>query len=581
MSNPPELKDIWLREQAALQPQIVTHDSTAWAPCLDEPIREASQQQTSQQQASPQQPIRQQASQHQPLRLVGGLDISFFPASEPQQQAGSAEISGDKAPAFEDQQQHQGAGGVAALVVVSFPDLEPVYQDYEYIAQFPCPYMPGFLAFREVPFYSALLDRAAQAAGGIHFPQVVLVDGCGLLHPQRCGSARCLGVVRSIPTIGVSKNVFAIGGLDRSAIEEAFEAAQQQPQNQGCPATVPLRKGKDRVAFPLKDCGSSPEEDAFEAAQQQPLIQGCSAADPLTTLGSSPAEAAVANAQQQPHDQGCPAAVPFRLLGSNPEEAAFEAAQQQPHDQGCSAAATLESSVSGPFQAGVVTIQQQPLNQGCCPATVPVSSSSSDSLEARANATPPQQPRNQGCCPATVPVTSSSSSPSEAKDGATPQQHLPPPDALLQSHRQQYHHNHGHPKRHHHSHDPKRHHHNNFRQHHPQQHKAHLQKASIVVSRARVQEALACSQGPSLRVEALPSGHWLCSLKDAASSELLGAALCGPSTKKPIYVSVGHNVSLETAVAVVLRCCRYRNPEPLRLADLRSRAIVSSLSRVA
>eukprot|EP00983_Pelagomonas_calceolata_P128281 1161495-Pelagomonas_calceolata.AAC.1 len=399
--------------------------------------------------------------------------------------------------------------------------------------------------------------------------QVVLVDGCGLLHPQRCGSACHLGVVRSIPTIGVSKNVFAIGGLDRSAIEEAFEAAQQQPQNQGCPATVPLRKGKDRVAFPLKDCGSSPEEDAFEAAQQQPLIQGCSAADPLTTLGSSPAEAAVANAQQQPHDQGCPAAVPFRLLGSNPEEAAFEAAQQQPrdqgcpaavpfrllgsnpeeaafeaaqqqpHDQGCSAAATLESSVSGPFQAGVVTIQQQPLNQGCCPATVPVSSSSSDSLEARANATPPQQPRNQGCCPATVPVTSSSSSPSEAKDGATPQQHLPPPDALLQSHRQQYHHNHGHPKRHHHSHDPKRHHHNNFRQHHPQQHKAHLQKASIVVSRARVQEALACSQGPSLRVEALPSGHWLCSLKDAASSELLGAALCGPSTKKPIYVSVG------------------------------------------
>lgn len=41
--------------------------------------------------------------------------------------------------------------------------------------------------------------------------------------------------------------------------------------------------------------------------------------------------------------------------------------------------------------------------------------------------------------------------------------------------------------------------------------------------------------------------------------------------QRPIYVSGGHRVSLETAVALVLDCCKFRVPEPTRIADLTSR----------
>jgi hypothetical protein len=59
--------------------------------------------------------------------------------------------------------------------------------------------------------------------------------------------------------------------------------------------------------------------------------------------------------------------------------------------------------------------------------------------------------------------------------------------------------------------------------------------------------------------------------------EVLGAAVCSPGTSRPIYVSAGNLVSLPTAVEVVLRCCRYRVPEPIRLADQRSRAAAQRL----
>ncbi|KAL6758911.1 hypothetical protein V8C86DRAFT_2584387 [Haematococcus lacustris] len=60
----------------------------------------------------------------------------------------------------------------------------------------------------------------------------------------------------------------------------------------------------------------------------------------------------------------------------------------------------------------------------------------------------------------------------------------------------------------------------------------------------------------------------------AANGELLGAAITNPSSKKPLYVSVGHRLSLETSLALVTRCSLARIPEPLRQADLRSRDFI-------
>ncbi|MFC1985482.1 deoxyribonuclease V [Chloroflexota bacterium] len=51
--------------------------------------------------------------------------------------------------------------------------------------------------------------------------------------------------------------------------------------------------------------------------------------------------------------------------------------------------------------------------------------------------------------------------------------------------------------------------------------------------------------------------------------ETIGAALRTKAGVKPVYVSIGHKVDLETAIHWVLKCCRgYRLPEPTRLAHL-------------
>jgi deoxyribonuclease V len=51
--------------------------------------------------------------------------------------------------------------------------------------------------------------------------------------------------------------------------------------------------------------------------------------------------------------------------------------------------------------------------------------------------------------------------------------------------------------------------------------------------------------------------------------EVIGAALRTKTGTKPVYVSIGHKISLESAIHWVMRCCRgYRLPEPTRLAHL-------------
>ncbi|XP_060027819.1 endonuclease V isoform X13 [Erinaceus europaeus] len=56
------------------------------------------------------------------------------------------------------------------------------------------------------------------------------------------------------------------------------------------------------------------------------------------------------------------------------------------------------------------------------------------------------------------------------------------------------------------------------------------------------------------------------------SRTVLGMALRSHDrSTNPLYVSVGHKVSLQTAVRLTHSCCRFRIPEPVRQADIRSR----------
>ncbi|HSX99261.1 MAG TPA: endonuclease V [Streptomyces sp.] len=89
----------------------------------------------------------------------------------------------------------------AAAVVLDAATLDVVAQATA-IGQVSFPYVPGLLAFREVPTVLAALDALPCDPG------LVVCDGYGLAHPRRFGLAAHLGVLTGLPTIGVAKNPF-------------------------------------------------------------------------------------------------------------------------------------------------------------------------------------------------------------------------------------------------------------------------------------------------------------------------------------------------------------------------------------
>ncbi|XP_063149449.1 endonuclease V isoform X3 [Candoia aspera] len=118
------------------------------------------------------------------LRRVGGMDLSYL---------------------------KDATRACASLVVLSYPDLEVLYNDCSVVAV-NAPYVAGFLAFREVPFLLEAVQRLETQEPSL-MPQVLLVDGNGILHHRGFGIACHLGVLTSLPCVGVAKNLLQVDGL--------------------------------------------------------------------------------------------------------------------------------------------------------------------------------------------------------------------------------------------------------------------------------------------------------------------------------------------------------------------------------
>ena len=106
---------------------------------------------------------------------------------------------------------------VSALVICD-RNLKIVYEDYN-LVKMDEPYIPGFLAFREVKHLVNLINDLKNNHPEF-IPQVILVDGNGILHTKGFGLASHLGVLIDIPTIGCSKNVFNVDGISKNKVKE-------------------------------------------------------------------------------------------------------------------------------------------------------------------------------------------------------------------------------------------------------------------------------------------------------------------------------------------------------------------------
>jgi len=88
----------------------------------------------------------------------------------------------------------------AGIILLQFPQLIPIgYSLVKKEVLFP--YVPGYLAFREVPVLLAAWENLQQR------PDLLVVDGHGIAHPRRMGIAAHFGVVANTPTVGCAKKV--------------------------------------------------------------------------------------------------------------------------------------------------------------------------------------------------------------------------------------------------------------------------------------------------------------------------------------------------------------------------------------
>ncbi|MVU76651.1 endonuclease V [Nocardia sp. ET3-3] len=90
---------------------------------------------------------------------------------------------------------------VAAVVVLDATTLETV-EVATACGTTDFPYVPGLLAFRELPTTLTALENLTIT------PDLLICDSQGLAHPRRFGFACHIGLLTGVPTIGVAKNAW-------------------------------------------------------------------------------------------------------------------------------------------------------------------------------------------------------------------------------------------------------------------------------------------------------------------------------------------------------------------------------------
>lgn len=119
-----------------------------------------------------------------------------------------------------DRRQNRGYCAIVTLDYKSGEICDTVYSEGEVYL----PYIPGFLAFRELPLFLSAWEKQQIK------PDIVFFDGNGRMHRKRFGIASHAGLFIGIPTIGIAKSYLCgvseeLGELagDQAQVEEGGE----------------------------------------------------------------------------------------------------------------------------------------------------------------------------------------------------------------------------------------------------------------------------------------------------------------------------------------------------------------------
>ncbi len=113
------------------------------------------------------------------IRLIAGVDLAYWKDENDEETA------------------------VCCIVVIDY-NTHQIIEKKHYSGKIEVPYMPGFLAFRELPLVLKTVELLENK------PDIYMFDGNGYLHPRNMGIATHASFYLNKPTIGVAKTYFRV-----------------------------------------------------------------------------------------------------------------------------------------------------------------------------------------------------------------------------------------------------------------------------------------------------------------------------------------------------------------------------------
>lgn len=186
-------------------------------------------------------------------QILGGVDVSFAPPSSSSKQTEKNENTITTQNDEKDDNTNNEAIAVYVLI-----QNEKVIVENNLVFQLTLPYIPSFLAMRELDPIQQLIQSTEQpqeeeqlndeennasdakevlpkqnqlkgtspmscTTKSIPVADVILVDGNGIMHERCAGVATCLGVTMNRKTIGVSKTIYCVDGLTKDGVSVGIE----------------------------------------------------------------------------------------------------------------------------------------------------------------------------------------------------------------------------------------------------------------------------------------------------------------------------------------------------------------------